>query len=370
MEIDFLPIENEGKGRNLPQYQVVVDGIIEKESFIVTPELPLTLVTFTNEPIIEKLKQTSIIGLRSYFEEFDLVIKHHVSDIVGEVFIKVEIWDDSGAEDPDFTRIYVSSRIDSYNWAKPWTILQFIDEFYLCLSDHYIKFNDSSIQGDYKTECEILLRVKNDTSSLGEALEPALDAFLNCLKLADKRLRDNVNAEAVVTYFRFPDAIKSACEQYLIYFTQFIADLGIDVESQIIEEPNQTLFKITPKDKSEALSRIREALDIYLNAPAADNFPVQAAEFGDISVKQWEANIYHLKSQLAIANSLLQMKDATIEALQLSNFQYKKTIDDQEKTKGEDVIKGVVSVKKFEKNGVSIDFAEILRRIKRRWSKG
>ncbi len=50
-------------------------------------------------------------------------------------------------------------------------------------------------------------------------------------------------------------------KQYLIYFTQFLADMGILADTELKEEVNHTLFKIIPKDKDESLDRVREALN-------------------------------------------------------------------------------------------------------------
>ena len=53
--------------------------------------------------------------------------------------------------------------------------------------------------------------------------------------------------------------------------------------------------------------------------------------------------------------------------LQLSNYQYKQLIDANSKKdeNKEDIIKGVVSVDKFESKGFSINLAELMRRLKR-----
>lgn len=156
----------------------------------------------------------------------------------------------------------------------------------------------------------------------------------------------------------------------MIYFTQFIADLGIFVDIEIKEELNHTLFKVIPKDKNESLEKIREALNIYLTAPSDQNFQVQLADQPDIAAKQWEANFYHLKSQPSLANSINQAKDATIETLQLSNYQYKQLLESHSRKKEfdeEELLKGIVSLKKFEGKGFSIDFAELFRRLKRRF---
>ena len=65
------------------------------------------------------------------------------------------------------------------------------------------------------------------------------------------------------------------------------------------------------------------------------------------------------------------MKDAAIESLKLSNYQYKQLVNDGQSGKGlseeETLIKGVLSVTKVEGKGFVINLPEILRRLKRRF---
>jgi hypothetical protein len=208
----------------------------------------------------------------------------------------------------------------------------------------------------------------NDSLNIESESKTLLDIAEALVGKTNKNLLTSIDSEAVLTYFQFPEDIKTACKQYLVYFTQFIADMGIVVDTELKEELNQTLFKIIPKDKDESLDRIREALSIYLNAPSDPNFQVQVSNQTDIAVKQWEANFYHLKSQLSLATSIIQAKDSTIEMLQLSNYQYRQLLESHSAKKEcekEELIKGIVSVKKYEGKGFSIDFAEIFRRLKR-----
>jgi hypothetical protein len=144
--------------------------------------------------------------------------------------------------------------------------------------------------------------------------------------------------------------------------------MGVLVDTELKEELNHTLFKVIPLDKNESLDKIKDALSIYLRAPNDKGFHVQAAKQTDIAIWQWEANIFHLKSQLSLAGSIIQAKDATIEMLQLSNYQYKQLLEShtsKKESEKEEVIKGVVSVGKYEGKGFTIDLAEIFRRLKR-----
>ncbi len=69
-----------------------------------------------------------------------------------------------------------------------------------------------------------------------------------------------------------------------------------------------------------------------------------------------------------MAASIIQTKDSTIEAFQLSNYLYKQQLESHSSRKEsdkEDLIKDIVAVKKYEGKRFSIDFPEIFRRLKR-----
>lgn len=76
---------------------------------------------------------------------------------------------------------------------------------------------------------------------------------------------------SVLTRFKFPDPVKVPCEQYLLYFAQFLKDAGVDASVDLKREAGGVLFSVTPKDSSEALSKIRQALDLYLHMPSNPN---------------------------------------------------------------------------------------------------
>jgi hypothetical protein len=71
---------------------------------------------------------------------------------------------------------------------------------------------------------------------------------------------------------RFPPAIRTACEQYLLYFVQFLEDLGVSATAEIKEDAKRVLFSVTPTDGCAALQQIREALEVYLKLPEMPEF--------------------------------------------------------------------------------------------------
>jgi len=137
------------------------------------------------------------------------------------------------------------------------------------------------------------------------------------------------------------------------------------------EQANKVLFTVIPEEGSAALDKIKEALDIYLATPGFPDAEVMNKDFTDIAVIQWQANIHHLKSQMFLTKAALQLKDATIEALELSNYRLKEelTLLKKEKesfeTKEEKVLGSMVAVKKYDGKFFTVDLPAFIRRLKR-----
>lgn len=191
------------------------------------------------------------------------------------------------------------------------------------------------------------------------------------------------HADSLVETYHFPPAIATACEQYLLYFVQFLADLGIEVQAEVQHQAAEVLFRVTPAEGREALERVREALDAYLSLPTDPSFAVVAAQEQDLAVKQLEYNVHQLKGQLMLAQMYLEAKDARIEALELTNYRLRQLAGGEVQAIGrsgaapasaagddtEAIIEGIVSVKDVEKGGLVVHTAEIVRRLKRRFNR-
>jgi len=66
-----------------------------------------------------------------------------------------------------------------------------------------------------------------------------------------------------------------------------------------------------------------------------------------------------------LANATIQAKDAAIEYLKMSNYQLKSLADSSQAKDEEDLVPGIISIKKIEGNGFSVNAPEILRQLKR-----
>lgn len=180
--------------------------------------------------------------------------------------------------------------------------------------------------------------------------------------------KEERSTPSISNIFEFPIEIQSACEQYLIYFAQFLRDLGIEASTEIKRQAQHTLFNVIPQDSEEALDKIKEALDIYINLPQASDIELSQSENKDVSVQQLLSNIYHLKSQLMLANATIESKTATIQSLNISNYKLSEIVEAQSKElESEDELIGeLVTVKKYDGKWFSINLPEIWRRLKRK----
>jgi CheY-like chemotaxis protein len=101
-----------------------------------------------------------------------------------------------------------------------------------------------------------------------QELQARINAMLRIRMHSLKQLgRPGSDSEAVELSFDFPESVSTPCKQYLLYFVDFLRDIGIEATANFREEAGQVLFAVTPKDKDEALDNIREALEAYLDLP-------------------------------------------------------------------------------------------------------
>lgn len=222
------------------------------------------------------------------------------------------------------------------------------------------------------------------------SLESEIDRFSKILSElvgeAERMLTSRLRQNSIVLYFDFPEQARSPCQQYLLYFVEFLRDLGVEASAELRQEAGQVLFAVTPKDATEALSNIRIALETYLelaSSPIRDTSQPGTA----IEAQKLAANIHHLKGQLMLASAVLQArdvmleaKDATIQAQRvtidrlltgdvfidsLRNISPRKPEEDKE-----ELLDGIVAIKKYEGKGFEVDLPEIFRRLGAMFRKG
>jgi len=263
--------------------------------------------------------------------------------------------------------------VDWANWFEPWTINEYaqqLEEFVNGKNVKGLRYSDVRLEKRLKG-FEITCEIRSVNSIIGQEVDYWSDMIRIIVIEAETALAAQAATNAFVTRFAFPPIIKNSCEQYLLYFVQFLSDIGIEAEANINHQAQDVLFSVIPKDKDQALSTIQDALTAYLSIPSSPTFATDVALSNDIAVKQLEANVYHLKGQIVIAQAVLQAKDATIDALQLINFQQKQMLDvarpndESAQSQNESVMDGIVQITPYEGKGFIVDLPKLIRRLKR-----
>lgn len=252
------------------------------------------------------------------------------------------------------------------NWTESFSIVSLFNE----ASKEFESFMGPGIfeRVDLSTgRFSITFQNRDISGTIGEIVLSITQDFYKLLNHSFESLKKN-DPSQIKAVFNFPKEIRTSCEQYLIYFAQFLADLGVEVNTSITHSAGETLFKVVPNDPDQALNQIRDALNIYLDLPSAPDSELSVLDNYDVAANQLKANIYHLKGQLSLADAMIQRKDATISSLNLTIFNQEKIIEvvQVKKPDEEPLIDGIVSVKDFEWKGFKIKLPEIARWLKRK----
>jgi hypothetical protein len=185
-----------------------------------------------------------------------------------------------------------SISIEPDNWKLHFSISEYVNmfkQFWKELSD--VNFYPLYFEDSKYITLRLDITIMFPAKSLIELIKPYELLIHECHKKTVNFLNSNKSQEGIQVLFDFPEELKIPCEQYLLYFAQFLRDLGIDTTSNLKEEAGKVLFSVTPTDDIEALDKIREALAVYLNLPSS---PVLYNDsFQSMQLKQQVENLQH-----------------------------------------------------------------------------
>lgn len=352
-------INVEFEKKNDKDKYIKVNGKSDLKSFLVGKS-----AGFYNEDVIDELCNATFLELGEHLDSVSWDIdSNEFERLNAEIVVK-----DTYNQYLKCPLIQFEININWEEWSKQWSISDFAEE----LSNYVEDINDSTIEY-YEEDDDFLTNgfglrfyINSPELVIKNQMEKYHKKFNEIIDIVNDRLILKLNKSSDVSIFKFPPEIKTACEQYLIYFTQFLKDIGIEATADLTNENNKVLFSVTPKDKTEGLERIKDALLVYLNLPSAPGIEVYQSQ--DIAVQQLQSNIMHLKGQLMLAKSTIQLKDATIEALQLTNYQYRSALDtmNSKKDSEEALLDGIVKVGSYKKFGVTFELGKIFKKLKRK----
>lgn len=349
--------------KDTPQCRLVINGRPITKSYASKIREKIYASVQDEEAVNEILSHT----FAELSNHFVTVVIPYDSDWLKECWYDLKV---------DFTppSLYFELSFDRDAWAHPWSIHDVVKRLKDLVNDRQIPgFSFDHAEPDHITsDSGVVCHVADEGAAVGDALGTWLRLLDEVAEQAIAELTAGAAKNTLVTLFEFPGDVATACEQYLLYFVQFLKDLGIEANASIKHEARSVLFSVTPTDGAEALDNVRQALHIYLNLPGTPNVDGASGNYPDIAVQQLQANILHLKSQLTLSAALAQLQRAQIEALQLSNYQFKQLLADRgwtgqtDKESGEPILDGLAEIKPVDFHGVTVNLPEIFRRLKRK----
>lgn len=258
-------------------------------------------------------------------------------------------------------------------WKAPWSISEYVREMHKVVESSQVEEAYFDMYSDDQASDGFTVNFVVDELSV--TIGQIVDRWVSVLREFEQRATNNlaaqIRADSVVALFDFPDAVRVPCEQYLLYFIQFLRDLGVDAKAELHHSAGTVLFSVTPLDPREALWRIREALNVFLKIPMAPDFDSYAAGTTDIQTQQLFANVQHLRGQLSLASAMLQYKDATIYQLQLTIEEQRRLISGEViadsligTNEPEELLGGSIALAKHSIWGLELNWAQMFRHLK------
>lgn len=160
----------------------------------------------------------------------------------------------------------------------------------------------------------------------GDVVENIL-AYAQRISLAQQEAHANLLNYApknvLVKLFDFPEGFEVICVQYLVWFGEFLAELGIN--AQVISEQNgtKTKFIVAPENAGETLAKIEELFYKYLSLPYAEYLPANDSDSGNKAfILSLKAQVDHFKTQIQFKEAIIETQNQTIDSLKVRCDQF------------------------------------------------
>lgn len=359
-------------------YLLIIDGVEYGDSVHVLfdreadneVDSPLRVAIF-NDAATEKILTHRFIDLPRKVVKVDLH-PHYQLSADNSVFLSMRI----EREGVNGFTLSFSFGFDSLNWKKLWSFSEYVSKVSSIAEQQGLLVTRS---GSSPHSLSIVFTDTDANSTINDEALKKVKVLQPLYELTEAELIKTLHESSVVMRFDFPEEVRIPCEQYLLYFVQFLKDLGVEATAELQHQAGQLLFAVTPTNKDEALDKIREALGTYLQLPSnpgGDSMNVEQ----EVAVQRLAANIDHLKSQLRLAHAELRLAGATMQTQQvtinhlLSGEVIVESIKDvttkTDRDSKEELLGGTVALTKYNLKGVELNLAEIFRKMRQLFTKG
>ena len=306
-------------------YQIIINGeIIPQEdaylrNYPFQPTQDLGVFCIFSKEAYYKVSNYTIDELVNSFATLRLYNLFLTTDYFEDFWLDSICVDSGFSTHPElaYREKYIESnfQIDIANWNKPWSLKEYFNNFHSYINGYELKFNfpkdcgllasDFNINGGNTPDCDVFTTFINDYGSftLKNFLNRCIEIFKKANSEVLEKYQSSLTSYSLTERFNFPPEVKTACEQYLLYFAEFLKDVGIKVSTNISKEGQDTIFSVIPEDEKEALANIRQLLELYIRFPDSDIInQYQPGSELDFPVEKLIFQVKHLENQIQILN--------------------------------------------------------------------
>ena len=236
----------------------------------------------------------------------------------------------------EFTIFFSIDDVD-LSWRKPYSFGEY--QYFLCRN-----LNGTLNNGLYVEGTAFTFRVRSFDDSIGDILEEIQDGIHQAHEQTLEQLATQISEDSITIIRSFPPEFRTACEQYLLYFAEFLNDLGVKAKADLSHESEITFLAITPDGKHVSLRKIHEALSIFLELPKSPFIEVENENNGIREIKYIQ-EVNNLKAKLAQSEiqirherELGEEKERTIKLLSFLTSSLKGEVEKSRLTEKKDEI--------------------------------
>ncbi|WP_205409102.1 hypothetical protein, partial [Vibrio gazogenes] len=211
--------------------------------------------------------------------------------------------------------IDVTLSIDFIDWAKPFTITQFSERYAqeVAVNGYVGLAGDEDLGSMY---IHIIKEVEGN-DLIGDLINQTIEHAANIYEQTEFKLNRNVQDQVLIKIFNFPPNYQFVCAQYLVWFGELLSEIGINANIHSEQNGSQTKLIVAPENAPEMLSEVERLFHLYLALPYSEFLPAHTSTpYERMVVSNLQAQINSFKSQVQLKDSIIELKNETINSLQ------------------------------------------------------
>ncbi|MAC48130.1 MAG: hypothetical protein CMI12_14970 [Oceanospirillum sp.] len=212
------------------------------------------------------------------------------------------------------TLIQIAFIIDLLEWDQPFKVEPFIEDYIDNMGGRY----HAALEPIFDRDAFVYVSTHAFGSETINDSLTRLDSYtISKYQETLVRMNKSLKNEVLVKYFDFPLEYQTVCIQYLVWFGELLADLGIQANVHTEQQGSKAMVIIDPENAPEVLEKIEQLFYTYLCLPYCELLPVIPQNAKDqFLLTNLQAQVNHFQTQIQLKDAALELKNATISSLQ------------------------------------------------------